>query len=90
MTRVNAQAPGFTASNFTSATVAVDAREVIQQVDKKGYVRLHTSLGDLNLELHCDIVSKTCENFLGLCEKGYYNDTTFHRLVPGFMVLSRW
>jgi peptidyl-prolyl cis-trans isomerase-like protein 2 len=86
MTRVDAQAPGFTASNFTSATVAVDAREVVQQVDKKGYVRLHTSLGDLNLELHCDIVSKTCENFLGLCEKGYYNDTTFHRLVPGFMI----
>lgn len=28
-----------------------------QFVKKKGYVRLHTSKGDLNLELHCDLVS---------------------------------
>lgn len=27
-----------------------------QFVKKKGYVRLHTNLGDLNLELHCDLV----------------------------------
>lgn len=27
-----------------------------QFVKKKGYVRLHTSHGDLNLELHCDLV----------------------------------
>lgn len=25
-------------------------------VKKKGYVRLHTNRGDLNLELHCDMV----------------------------------
>ena len=25
---------------------------------KKGYVRLHTNLGDLNIELHCDIVPR--------------------------------
>lgn len=28
-----------------------------QFVKKKGYVRLHTNKGDLNLELHCDLVS---------------------------------
>ena len=31
-------------------------------------------------------VPKTSENFLGLCEKGYYDGTKFHRLIPGFMV----
>ena len=35
---------------------------------KKGYVRLTTTHGDLNIELHCNIVPLTCENFLGLCE----------------------
>jgi len=83
---VNAQAPNFTSSSFTSKTVALDARDVIRRVDKKGYVRLHTNLGDINIELHCDIVSKTCENFLGLCEKKYYDGTIFHRLVPKFMI----
>lgn len=30
-----------------------------QYVKKKGYVRLHTNKGDLNLELHCDKVMTT-------------------------------
>lgn len=51
-----------------------------------GYLRLHTTLGDLNLELHCDLAPCTCENFLGLCEMGYYNDTLFHRSIKNFMI----
>lgn len=50
------------------------------------YLRLHTSLGDLNIELHCDLAPRTCENFLGLCEMGYYNDTIFHRSIKNFMI----
>ena len=34
------------------------------------YMRLHTSLGDLNLELHCDICPRTCENFIALADSG--------------------
>jgi len=48
--------------------------------------RITTTLGDLNIELHCDLVPKTTENFIGLCEKGYYDNTIFHRLIPNFMV----
>lgn len=29
---------------------------------------------------------KTAENFLELCESGYYTKTKFHRLIPGFMI----
>ena len=52
----------------------------------QGYVRLHTNLGDLNIELHCDQVPLMCENFLLLAERGFFDNTTFHRLIPGFMV----
>ncbi|CAL8091312.1 unnamed protein product [Calicophoron daubneyi] len=55
-------------------------------VKKKGYVSLVTSHGKLNLELHCDLVPKTCENFIRLCESGYYNDTVFHRLIRYFII----
>ncbi|VUZ48631.1 unnamed protein product [Hymenolepis diminuta] len=55
-------------------------------VKSKGFVRLVTSFGNLNLELHCDLVPKTCENFIRLCESGYYNDTTFHRVVRHFVI----
>ncbi|CAH1985559.1 unnamed protein product [Acanthoscelides obtectus] len=57
-----------------------------QRVKKKGYVRLVTNLGILNLELHCDMVPKTCENFIKHCENGYYNGTKFHRSIRNFMI----
>uniref|UniRef100_A0A4X1V0J0 Peptidylprolyl isomerase like 2 n=1 Tax=Sus scrofa TaxID=9823 RepID=A0A4X1V0J0_PIG len=57
-----------------------------QFVKKKGYVRLHTSHGDLNLELHCDLTPKTCENFIKLCKKQYYDGTVFHRSIRNFVI----
>ncbi|XP_046840924.1 RING-type E3 ubiquitin-protein ligase PPIL2-like [Xenia sp. Carnegie-2017] len=57
-----------------------------KEVQKKGYVRLTTNVGDLNLELHCEAVPKTCENFLKLCASGYYDNTTFHRSIRNFMI----
>jgi len=44
-------------------------------VTKKGYARLHTSLGDVNLELHCDLVPRTCHNFILLAKSGFYKQT---------------
>eukprot|EP00906_Rhabdomonas_costata_P018472 RCo026974 len=52
----------------------------------KAYVSLKTSKGDLNFEIFCSKAPRAAENFLGLCQKGYYNGVTFHRLVPGLMV----
>ena len=46
---------------------------------------LHTSKGGLNVELRCDLAPRTCENFLALCEMGYYDKTTFHRSIRNFM-----
>ena len=41
---------------------------------------------DVNLELHCDIAPRTCENFLILAESGYYTGTPFHRCIRNFMI----
>lgn len=49
-------------------------------------MQLQTSVGNLNVELHCDMAMRTSWNFLTLCKRGYYNNTKFHRLIPGFMV----
>eukprot|EP00193_Tetraselmis_chui_P010551 CAMPEP_0177775668 /NCGR_PEP_ID=MMETSP0491_2-20121128/14250_1 /TAXON_ID=63592 /ORGANISM="Tetraselmis chuii, Strain PLY429" /LENGTH=148 /DNA_ID=CAMNT_0019294303 /DNA_START=270 /DNA_END=716 /DNA_ORIENTATION=+ len=49
-------------------------------------VTLHTNLGDLKLELHCDSVPRASENFLALAASGYYDGTIFHRNIKGFMV----
>ena len=50
------------------------------------YARLHTTLGDLNLELHADLAPATVENWLALAEAGYYNGTAFHRSIRNFMI----
>ncbi|GIX64956.1 cyclophilin, putative [Babesia caballi] len=49
-------------------------------------VTLHTSHGDLKLELHCREAPKTCKNFLALCASDFYNGLTFHRNIKGFLV----
>ncbi|KAF8246707.1 cyclophilin-like protein [Wilcoxina mikolae CBS 423.85] len=49
-------------------------------------VLLKTNYGDLELELWGQQTPLTTRNFLQLCYDGYYNDTIFHRLVPGFIL----
>ena len=49
-------------------------------------VTLHTTLGDIKIEIFCDTAPKTSFNFLALAASGYYNNTKFHRNIRGFMV----
>ncbi|KFA47862.1 hypothetical protein S40293_06453 [Stachybotrys chartarum IBT 40293] len=49
-------------------------------------VVLETSMGSLTVELYTTHAPKTCENFVGLARRGYYNATIFHRIIPNFMV----
>ncbi|OAD79826.1 hypothetical protein PHYBLDRAFT_14803, partial [Phycomyces blakesleeanus NRRL 1555(-)] len=49
-------------------------------------VTLHTDLGDLKIEVFCESVPKTAENFLALCASGYYDNNLFHRNIKGFML----
>ena len=43
-------------------------------------------MGDIHIELFDKIVPKTAENFRELCRQKKYNDTTFHRVIKGFMI----
>jgi peptidyl-prolyl cis-trans isomerase SDCCAG10 len=47
---------------------------------------LHTTLGEISVELFAKQTPLTCRNFLQLALDGYYDDTIFHRLVPGFIL----
>jgi cyclophilin family peptidyl-prolyl cis-trans isomerase len=47
---------------------------------------LKTSLGDIVLRFHEAEAPKHVENFKKLAKQGYYNGTTFHRVIPGFMI----
>ncbi len=47
--------------------------------------RFKTEKGDIVAELYADRVPMTVENFINLARAGYYDGTTFHRVIPGFM-----
>jgi peptidyl-prolyl cis-trans isomerase A (cyclophilin A)/peptidyl-prolyl cis-trans isomerase B (cyclophilin B) len=49
-------------------------------------VLLHTSMGDITLELFPDKAPKTVDNFLQYVKDGYYDGTIFHRVIPTFMI----
>ncbi|KAL6881777.1 cyclophilin-like domain-containing protein [Trichoderma longibrachiatum] len=51
-----------------------------------GSVILHTTMGELHVELFAKQTPLTCRNFLQHCLDGYYDGTIFHRLVPNFIV----
>ncbi len=49
-------------------------------------VTLHTTAGDLTVELWPDVAPRTVENFVKLANEGFYNGTAFHRIIKGFMI----
>jgi peptidyl-prolyl cis-trans isomerase B (cyclophilin B) len=47
---------------------------------------LETKFGEIELELFPDKAPGHVKNFLELAKKGSYDGTTFHRVIPGFMI----
>ena len=48
--------------------------------------KIDTEKGEIVIHLYSDQTPITCENFINLAKAGYYDGTTFHRVIPGFMV----
>jgi peptidyl-prolyl cis-trans isomerase B (cyclophilin B) len=47
--------------------------------------RFKTERGEFVAELYADRAPLTVENFVNLARAGFYDGTTFHRVIPGFM-----
>ena len=86
-------AASFTSTGLTphtSAELALLSEEEYMlkrgRVKGKGYARIVTTAGHLNLELYAEYAPKAVWNFIQLAKKGYYKDVTFHRNINGFMI----
>ena len=49
-------------------------------------VKIETTLGDITVELDAEKAPIGTENFIHYVMEGFYKDTLFHRIIPGFMV----
>ena len=47
---------------------------------------LHTTYGDITIELDADKAPETAANFAQYVKDGFYNGTIFHRVIPNFMI----
>jgi cyclophilin family peptidyl-prolyl cis-trans isomerase len=58
--------------------------EIDQQKQYKA--TLHTTAGDITVELNAKATPITVNNFVALARKGFYNNTIFHRVLKDFMI----
>lgn len=49
-------------------------------------VTIQTNQGTMKAELYPDVAPNTVDNFISLIQKGFYDGTIFHRVIPGFMI----
>lgn len=49
-------------------------------------VVLETTMGEITIECDMENAPDTCENFLAYVDDGFFVDTTFHRVIPNFMI----
>src|SRR5512139_1689120 len=47
---------------------------------------IETKFGEIEIEFLDDKAPGHVKNFLDLARKGFYDGTTFHRVIPGFMI----
>ena len=52
---------------------------------KQYTARIKTERGDIVVDLFAGNAPLTVENFVNLARAGFYDGTTFHRVIPGFM-----
>ncbi|SHI11481.1 peptidylprolyl isomerase [Ferrimonas marina] len=68
------------------ASLGVHANDDIQSDNLFPVVQLETSMGTLLVELDRSRARVTVDNFLRYVVSGHYDNTVFHRVVPGFVV----
>jgi peptidyl-prolyl cis-trans isomerase B (cyclophilin B) len=47
---------------------------------------IETKFGNMELRFFPDVAPNHVNNFINLAKKGFYDGTTFHRVIPGFMI----
>jgi len=47
---------------------------------------IHTQFGDIHISFYPEVAPNHVHNFISLAKSGFYNGTTFHRVIPGFMI----
>ena len=81
----------FSLSLFTSESFSQEVRhrklspEEVKKMSEQRAI-IHTNLGDITLRFFPEVAPNHVNNFIELAKKGFYNGTTFHRVIPTFVI----
>lgn len=78
------EGPGTKAAGKTMQTEKGKAEKKAKADDSVAVIE--TKFGKIVLEFFPDVAPGHVANFKKLAESGFYNGTTFHRVIPGFMI----
>lgn len=89
-TSVDSSATAQQTASAVPAPPPAPAKQVDEQKPISYYTdkvaEIHTTAGDINIRFFPDVAPKHVRNFIDLSEKGFYNGTKFHRVIPGFVI----
>ena len=72
--------------NILCAMVLAGSAAQAQVITENPQVTIHTSKGDIRLELFADKAPETVDNFLHYSRDAFYDGTIFHRVISHFMI----
>jgi cyclophilin family peptidyl-prolyl cis-trans isomerase len=61
-------------------------KSLIEQYQKNPQALISTNRGDIEIEMYFDVAPLTVYNFISLVQKGFYDNLTFHRVIPNFVI----
>jgi peptidyl-prolyl cis-trans isomerase B (cyclophilin B) len=65
-------------------TITVTKEGIKKMSETKAIIE--TKFGNITLKFFPDVAPGHVKNFIDLAKKGLYDGTTFHRVIPGFMI----
>ena len=78
---------GQEAQSTPTAPPAAPKKETkVETSQKKEVAVIKTNMGTIVFEFLPDVAPKMVDNFKDLAKTGFYNGTTFHRVINGFMI----
>ncbi len=72
--------------SFDSRITTDNYSDIFERFDSNPTATIRTNRGDIAIELLYDIAPKTIVNFVDLATSGFYDNKTWHRVIPGFVI----
>src|SRR5438552_7547408 len=69
-----------------SATTATTEEKKTMADYQNKVAEIQTTAGEIDIRFFPDVAPNHVKNFIDLAQKGFYNGTKFHRVIPGFMI----